>query len=179
MALAHLFRSERLSLYGLQTLVWTKTVEWSQLFPALWSSTEFDQRVMQDNLPLPCCILWLQGRLGCPSVLLHLPLFPGFYSTTAPLPFSQVSAVCCQLSSAPEQVEQNPDVIQRNKVSGQIASSLAKNIDVEDNMFLPGNTSLLSRLCENACKHTGLHRAFLEGNDTRKCHYLECSQFFP
>lgn len=101
-----------------------------------------------------------KGDLAAPRCHPLSPLFPGFYSTTAPLPFSQVSAVYSQLSSAAEQVKQNPDLIQRNKVSGHIASSLAKSTDVEDNMFLPGNTSLLRRICENPCKHSPLHGAF-------------------
>lgn len=157
MALTHHFRSERPS------SSWSSNITLDKNFCGMVST-----------VPSSLIINWIWSEGGARQLalaVLHFvgaretrchylsPPFPGFYSTTAPLPFSQVSAVCCQLSLAPEQVEQNPHLIWRNKVSGQIASSLAKSTDMEDNMFLPGNTSLLSWICENPA-NSPLHRAF-------------------
>lgn len=87
-----------------------------------------------------------------------------------PLPFSQSFRASQPLypfpgMSAQEPAEQNPDLSLRNKVSEQIASSLAKITDVEDNLFLLGD--LLSRICKNLSKDSLLHWGFAQKEATQ------------
>jgi len=74
---------------------------------------------------------------------------------------------CSQLSPAPEQAEQNSGLTLGNEVSGQIVSSLAEITDVEDNLFLLVDSSLLIRICENRCKDSLLHQDFTQKEMTQ------------
>lgn len=138
------------------------SVGWSHLLLALWATTRFAQGAVQDNLPL--WMLSLADARETPlalGVVAPLPFSQGFRASQPLSPFLGMSAVYCQLSSAPEQAEQNPDPTLRKKASGQIASCLAKITDVEDNLFLLDDPSLLDRICENLYKDSLLCPRFL------------------
>lgn len=157
---------------------------------ALWSShislaKNFCRRV--PSAPSSMSINWI--RLGGST---RQPAFavlsltgtretPPPLDVITPLSFSQSFRASQPLypfpgMSAPEPAEQNPDPSLRNKVSEQIASSLAKITDVEDNLFLLGD--LLSRICKNLSKDSLLHWGFAQEATQDNAIILKVPRFF-
>lgn len=95
-----------------------------------------------------------------PGVVTPLPFSQGFRASQPLSPFPRTSAACCQLGFAPEQAEQNPDLILREKSLRADCFISGKNDRCGGHLFLLGDPSLLSRICENPCKDSLLHRGF-------------------
>lgn len=150
MAFADVFRRERPS------SSWSSCISLAKNFCRMLSSAPsslgFDQGVVKDNLALLCWALQMRRRLLLPLVLSPLSPFPrvsGHHSPSPLFPGHQQHAASLALHQS--KVSKILTWYWGKKVSGQIASSLAKMTDVEDNLFLLGDPSLLSRICENPC----------------------------
>lgn len=115
-----------------------------------------------------------------PGIVTPLPFSQGFRASQPLSPFPRTSAACCQLGSAPEQAEQNPDLILTEKSLRADCFISGKN-DRGGGQPLPPGWPLPSQqdLWKSLQGQPSSLRFHTEGNVTGQCHYLKGSHFFP